>query len=562
MTRTHVRLILPIFLIALQGCFFASDGKDFGAIILSLSPSAAAEGGPAFELTVEIQGTDLQDPDLVDGSVTIQWDGQGRPTTVIDASTAMAQISESDIAVAGFVVVRIGFDFIRGGFRESFSSQGFRFDIGEGLVPESISIRPPDTTITVGDSVVYRASALINDPVTGIPRFEDVTNEILWSSSDENVAVMAQEVAFAGAPGVTEITGAHISGVVPDTATLTVTAPGGGSGGFGLITAVLGGQNINVVCFDSGTQTWRGPNEFSVGGSVLAVTYATAVDIAVVLTSSGMQAWRTDDASCSASLLLDNPFPNLVEFGNLNYNAGENLIASGNTAGGNEVRMFSPAFSGVITEKVIVTATGGAITPRIAWSTTPSDISMVFRAGVTTQVATSTRTDPLAFSTPVQQTVPVEIFFWGDGVLGGSRVIGSGNGIQVFDFDPVAELLNPLGSMTTSPFLLGTSVVEDGSGCVSVVGIPASGTTIPGWNLVGLGDLTPAASITLPDADFIDGVVTPDDVAFWIGPNPAGGSTVGASFWDECAPGPPSIVLIPDEPGFKLISGWNMVDIP
>src|SRR5579859_700674 len=61
--------------------------------ISAISPSAATRGGPAFTLTVN-------GSNFVSGSA-VEWNGSARPTTQVNAGQLTAQISDTDISVAG-----------------------------------------------------------------------------------------------------------------------------------------------------------------------------------------------------------------------------------------------------------------------------------------------------------------------------------------------------------------------------------------------------------------------------------------------------------------------------
>jgi hypothetical protein len=68
-------------------------------VIVSLTPSNATEGGPAFTLTVD--GTDFL------ASSVVRWDGSDRTTTFVSSVQLTADIPASDIATAGTANVTV-----------------------------------------------------------------------------------------------------------------------------------------------------------------------------------------------------------------------------------------------------------------------------------------------------------------------------------------------------------------------------------------------------------------------------------------------------------------------
>ena len=115
----------------IQSVFPSCTPDDqFTAAGTSLDPSGAPSGGPAFNLWV-------YGSNFMAGSV-VRWNGSDRPTTVVDASTAEAQIPASDIVAPGTAAVTV-FNPAPGGG----SSNPSTFIIAAGGVfPQSVAVDP------------------------------------------------------------------------------------------------------------------------------------------------------------------------------------------------------------------------------------------------------------------------------------------------------------------------------------------------------------------------------------------------------------------------------------
>jgi len=102
-TVTRAAVVTAVLAVALTWGFWGAaapaeaasakaDGDNPAPFINTLSPSAAAIGGPAFVLTVDGVG-------FVPGS-EVRWNGESRPTTYLSAGQLAAQIDAADITVA------------------------------------------------------------------------------------------------------------------------------------------------------------------------------------------------------------------------------------------------------------------------------------------------------------------------------------------------------------------------------------------------------------------------------------------------------------------------------
>lgn len=559
MKHSFVKCVLPFLLITTLTC---SDKKQFELFIVSIDPNSAEAGGPAFGLTVNVGGDGLQSTGVRNGSTRIQWNGQERPTSIIDQGTAVAAISAEDISVEGVAQVTISFNIENFDITDPTEglvvSQPVSFTIGPPQI-SSISIVPTDTTVTVGDTVPYRALALVEDPVTGVPQFQNVTSEVVWGSSDVNVAGMVGEVAFTVAPGVSEITGTHISGVVPDTATLTVTAPGGGSDRFGIVLAALGSDAFDVLCYDATSRAFGAPTPIDVGESVLGLTAVADPAQVIVRTPLNFHAFSIDPTGCSADLQQTSPIANSNALSSFNgtFSDEAGILAIGDVLAGNQVRLFQLGAGGLIAELAPITAVGGAIGSQMAWSTTTDHHSLLFRAGVTPQVASSPRTGIPNFITWDPQPIDPSVS-QGFAERRGPDInsplslepIAWGAELQSFVIDPVAQTLTPIGT-PTSGLTLNLINIRGFDSCIKYV--PQSGNQSGGGRLLADGTFTPTPPTTLEDADFIDGSAVFKDVVFLWGPT-LFGSTVQATDIDggDCSESSSTSIDIPSDPGFIL----------
>jgi YVTN family beta-propeller protein len=109
--------------------FTITSGTNPAPTIFSLSPTSATPGDPAFTLTVF--GSDFV------GSSVVEWNGGGRPTTVISSIEVEAQIPASDVAAAGTAAITV-FNPAPGGG----TSNAANFIIADGIHPASVAVAP------------------------------------------------------------------------------------------------------------------------------------------------------------------------------------------------------------------------------------------------------------------------------------------------------------------------------------------------------------------------------------------------------------------------------------
>jgi 6-phosphogluconolactonase (cycloisomerase 2 family) len=119
--------------------FTTTSGTNPVPTINDLGPRGAPAGGPAFNLFVS--GSNFV------ASSVVQWNGSDRPTAVVDASTAEAQIPASDIVATGTPAVTV-FNPPPGGG----SSNPLTFLItAGGAFPHSIAVDPTGKFAYVAD---------------------------------------------------------------------------------------------------------------------------------------------------------------------------------------------------------------------------------------------------------------------------------------------------------------------------------------------------------------------------------------------------------------------------
>ena len=107
---TRVAVVIALLAVALAWSFpgaaaparaasSGADGDNPAPFVSTLSPSAAAIGGPAFTLNVDGSG-------FVPAS-EVRWNGEARPTTYLSATQLSAQIDVADIAAAQTALVTV-----------------------------------------------------------------------------------------------------------------------------------------------------------------------------------------------------------------------------------------------------------------------------------------------------------------------------------------------------------------------------------------------------------------------------------------------------------------------
>ncbi len=171
--------------------------------LTSLSPNSAAEGSPAFTLTVN-------GANFVNGSV-VRWDSSARPTTFVSATQLTAQIPASDLAGgAGTAQVTVFNPAPGGGTSSALSFTITTFNPSptiSGLNPGQANAGGAAFTLTVNGSSFVPSSV------------------VRWNGSD-------RATMFVNATQVTaQITAADIANVGSAAITVFTPTPGGGVSG-------------------------------------------------------------------------------------------------------------------------------------------------------------------------------------------------------------------------------------------------------------------------------------------------------------------------------------------
>jgi outer membrane protein assembly factor BamB len=283
---------------ALAGCVDTSSPREDGLfwwpatgpdqpdqptapVLLSLTPSSAFAGDPAFVLTVT--GTRFQD------GAQVTWSGSPRPTTYVSATTLRAQISAADVAVESWPWVGVTNP-------DGAVSNTYGFGVTRavpwisGLTPSGVAAGDPGFVLTVSGTGFQNGSRVM---WTGVAR-----PTTYLSPTTLRATIAAADVATAGWASVrVENPGGEASwftdfAVYYPTPTITSLSPAvAPQGGGGFVLTVSGGP------FAWGSKvTWNG-----------------AWRSTTVVSSSVLQAeiFDTDVATPGSALVaVDPPSPN------------------------------------------------------------------------------------------------------------------------------------------------------------------------------------------------------------------------------------------------------------
>ena len=156
--------------------------------IANMSPSTATRGGPAFTLTVN--GSNFA------SGAAVQWNGNARPTTLVNAGQVTAQISADDIAVADTEKVNVINPGPGGG-----TSNSLAFNIPCVLAPPTPASSQTLTRLGAyyfdgwaGPLTSYNLAQLVNGPNQNL--------QPLSGWRDDNKCAVEQQLAWAHSFGL------------------------------------------------------------------------------------------------------------------------------------------------------------------------------------------------------------------------------------------------------------------------------------------------------------------------------------------------------------------------
>jgi hypothetical protein len=211
--RVAVALLTAAFALGLFGAGIASAEPDNPVpFITTLSPSAAAIGGPAFTLTVAGSG-------FVPGS-EVHWNGEARPTTYLSAGRLVAQMDAADIAAPQTAAVTVFNPAPGGGMSGSAA-----FSVAEpNPVPDVTGLSPaqalagdgPFTLTVIGSGFVPGSTVLWN----GEDRATGYINGSMLAAT-----IRAGDVAAAGAAYVSVLSPGPGGGQSPAARVFTIVNP-------------------------------------------------------------------------------------------------------------------------------------------------------------------------------------------------------------------------------------------------------------------------------------------------------------------------------------------------
>lgn len=225
------------------------QGPNPAPVITSLNPAGAVVGGPAFTLTVIGTG-------FVNGS-TVNWNGQPRTTTFINATQLQAQITAADIAQAGNNNVTVVNPAPGGG-----TSNTFVFSVGAANPAPTLTNLNPASTPARGAAfeLTVTGTNFINGAVVEWNGAARVT--IFVNSTTLRAQIPASDIVFPGTASITVLNPAPgggrsaalsflITNPVPALTSINPNTALVGSGGF---TLNLVGMNF----IESSVVRWNG----------------------------------------------------------------------------------------------------------------------------------------------------------------------------------------------------------------------------------------------------------------------------------------------------------------
>ncbi len=187
---------------------FTVQGPALQPVLVSLAPSSATAGGPAFTLTVN--GSNFT------GSSVVQWNGSARTTTFLSGSQLQASISATDIASSGNVPVTVFTPSPGGGTSNSIS-----FGI-VNTVPLLVSLTP--SSATAGNSAFTLTVNGGNFTVNSVVQWNGSARTTTFlSGSQLQASISAADIANSGIVGVS-VFDPNSSGL-SNTVTFTVQGP-------------------------------------------------------------------------------------------------------------------------------------------------------------------------------------------------------------------------------------------------------------------------------------------------------------------------------------------------
>ncbi len=244
----RVGVVTAVLAVVLTGGFWgfatraqgaAVQGDSPAPFISTLSPSAAAIGGPDFTLTVDGSG-------FVPGS-QVQWNGESRPTACLSARQLTAQISAADIAAAQTAVVTVLNPLPGGGVSPPFS---FAVQAPNPL-PDLTGLSPAQAMVgdgafgltVIGSGFVPGSTVLWN----GEDRTTGYINEFMLAATIRAGDVAAVGTAFVSvlnpAPGGGQSLSARVFTIMYPAPTMQLLEPASvWAGGLAFTLAVAGSR--------------------------------------------------------------------------------------------------------------------------------------------------------------------------------------------------------------------------------------------------------------------------------------------------------------------------------
>jgi len=332
--------------------------------VLSLSPSRATAGDPAFTLTVNGGGFAT--------SSVVRWNGSARATTFVSGTQLQASIPASDVAAAGTAQVSVLTPAPGGG-----TSGNLPFTTANP-VPSVLSLLP--SSATAGDpafTLTVNGSGFVN---TSVVRWNGATRTTTFVSGTQlQASIPASDVAAAGAAQVSVLTAAPGGGTsgdltftivnpVPSVVSLSQSSATAGASAFTLTVNGSGFVNTSVVRWNGSARTTT-----FVSGSQLQASIPTS-DVAAAGTAQVSVLTPAPGGGTSGNLTftIANPAPSLTVNATTVVGGTAVTVTLTNGLGGALDWLAFAAASAPNTSNVTWTYVGGGLTTRTWMVTTPT----------------------------------------------------------------------------------------------------------------------------------------------------------------------------------------------
>ncbi|HXN73218.1 MAG TPA: FG-GAP-like repeat-containing protein [Candidatus Acidoferrales bacterium] len=293
--------------------------------ITTLQPTNVTPGSGAFTLTVN-------GSNFVSGAV-VNFNGNARTTTFVNATKVTAAILASDVASAGTPAVTVTNPKPGGGTSNSLS---FSVNAANNPTPAITTLQPASATAGSGAfTITVNGSNFVSGAAVNFGGSERTTTFV--SATKVTAAILASDVTAAGTPTVT-VTNPTPGGGTSNALTLTINAagnnpvptlttlqPASGTAGGAAFTLTVNGSGFvhgAVVNFNGNARTTTFVSATQVIASILATDVAAAGTPAVTVTNPTPGGGTSNALTFTINAAANNPVPTLTGLQPVSATAG------------------------------------------------------------------------------------------------------------------------------------------------------------------------------------------------------------------------------------------------